>query len=92
MGSGQEHSGAGRTAVRQGRWYEQGFHWSAAGGDLQPLGLRQAGLEEAHCRSEQGGMHGVSKLVSAPCWFLQVSVCVCWGVGEGNGTCQLLFC
>ena len=26
----------------------------------------------------------------AQCWFLQVALCLCWGVGKGNGACQLL--
>ena len=55
-------------------------------------GRGSAALELRHTQLEGAG-HKTNKLGSKcwyHCWCPQVAMCLSWGLGEGNGTCQLL--
>lgn len=62
------------------------FTWSSGGRDWQhqdsgrPIYTGELGL----------GVSKLGKWILGPCWKPKVAMCLCWGVGDINCTCQLL--
>ena len=70
----------------------RGLHWSSGGGTCN-AGTESCMFEKGYSTGTQGdGAWGkqVRQPVPVLHCFPQVAVCLCWGIGEGNGTGKLL--